>query len=100
MTSGNSRQRSRRRHDRRLKERRTVDYEFGSPEWIAWVQQENMLWPKQDRRRSDRRVGDRRQRPRPEDDTGRMRHRLGARNLLSDEEKLMLAELMRNNHPD
>lgn len=99
MSSSNSKPYSRRRQERREKERRAVDYPFGSPEWLAWVQQEHFLWPKHDRRRGDRRVEDRRKK------SNHANHYNGTRskplnNLLSEEEKRMIADLMRQNHSD
>ena len=61
MASSNSNFRSKRQQERRIKERRAIEYEFGSPEWITRIQKENLLWPKQDRRQRDRRAGERRQ---------------------------------------
>ncbi len=82
-----------------MKERRAVDYPFGSPEWLAWVQQEHFLWPKQDRRRGDRRVEDRRKKSNHANQRNASRP-LQLQNLLSEEEKRMIAELMRKNHSD
>jgi hypothetical protein len=45
---------------RRHKERRTNPYAFNSPEWIAMMKEQFVLWPKQDRRQGDRRSSDRR----------------------------------------
>lgn len=98
MTPGNSRHYSRRKNDRRVKERRGVDYPFGSPEWIARVQRENVLWPKRDRRSHDRRVQDRRKSS-AQFHNGNHPH-FENHSLLTEEEKRMLAELMRSNHPD
>lgn len=55
-----SRSNSRRCHVRRLKERRTITHVFDSPEWIAMMRDSFLLWPKEDRRNSDRREGERR----------------------------------------
>lgn len=99
MTANDSRQRSRRQQERRVKERRAADYPFGSPEWIKRVQQDNYLWPKEDRRSNDRRRQERRQNPRRVKNvhktmTGK---NLSSHNLLTREEKQMLNELMRQN---
>ena len=97
MASNDSRQQSRRRKERRVKERRAVDYRFGSQEWLERVKQENYLWPKQDRRCNDRRRQDRRKNNR-RINNGRRTSAvtiIKTHNLLTDEEKQMLNELMR-----
>ncbi|MCX7087620.1 MAG: hypothetical protein NTV00_06135 [Methylococcales bacterium] len=57
----------RERETRRVTDRRSVPYEFGSPQWVENVQRNYLAWPISDRRlegrRSDeRRSPDRRQR--------------------------------------
>ncbi|WP_305908974.1 hypothetical protein Q9L42_007975 [Methylomarinum sp. Ch1-1] len=102
MSSDDSRQHSsRRQHERRIKERRAVEYPFGSAEWIRRIQQENLLWPKYDRRCNDRRQHDRRQQDRRANNRSlKSRRRLAPsqpfkdHNILTDEEKQMLRELM------
>ncbi|MGR9087214.1 MAG: hypothetical protein ACU841_09085 [Gammaproteobacteria bacterium] len=45
---------------RRVADRRMVNYEFGSPEWVEHVKKNYVAWPKADRRQKTRRVGERR----------------------------------------
>lgn len=59
VTAGNVT--SRRRIARRKKERRTNPFAFNSAEWIAVMQEQYLLWPKQDRRIYDRRASERRE---------------------------------------
>ncbi|WP_347986896.1 hypothetical protein [Methylomonas sp. AM2-LC] len=47
-------------NDRRTQERRENPYAFNSPEWIAVMSENFMLWPKQDRRKADKAELDRR----------------------------------------
>ena len=47
--------------ERRVNDRRQVDYEFGSPEWIEHVKKNYVAWPKVDRRQATRRTAERRQ---------------------------------------
>ena len=51
---------SRRTSDRRSKNRRIISYEFGSPEWIDNIQNNYLVWPKEERRKEDRRKSERR----------------------------------------
>lgn len=85
---------SRRKGERRCKQRRAEAYVFGSPEWVERIKQENMLWPKRDRRCGDRRSRDRRQTNRRLANAAR-RQTIKYTNLLTEEEKRMLSELMR-----
>ncbi len=87
---------SKRQHERRTKERRAEDYPFGSQEWLDRIKQENLLWPKYDRRRSDRRKAERRQ---VDMDTPSAFKKpkinvLRFQNILTDEEKQMLNDLI------
>ncbi|MGR9115616.1 MAG: hypothetical protein ACU85E_07605 [Gammaproteobacteria bacterium] len=97
MTNNDSRQQSNRRQERRVKERRGIDYPFGSPEWIERVQQEHYLWPKQDRRNNERRMHDRRQKSRHfmNGRKASSRNSIKSQDLLTEEEKKLLNELMR-----
>ncbi|MCL7422667.1 MAG: hypothetical protein M8364_17390 [Methylobacter sp.] len=57
--------------NRRITDRRTCPYQFGSPEWVENIQKNYLAWPKSDRRMKerrteDRRVLDRRQQPLPD----------------------------------
>ncbi|SHE21925.1 hypothetical protein [methanotrophic endosymbiont of Bathymodiolus puteoserpentis (Logatchev)] len=99
MTSEDSRQKSRRRLERRANERRRITHKFGSPAWINAVKQNYLLWPKQDRRVKDNRSQERRRNYR------RIKHlahtasivkREQLHNLLTEEEKIMLNELMQS----
>lgn len=45
---------------RRIKDRRTVPYQFGSPEWVENIKRNYLAWPKSNRREQDRRSDDRR----------------------------------------
>ena len=51
----------RRSEARRKQERRNNVFAFNSAEWLAMMQQQYVLWPKQDRRRLDRRAAERRE---------------------------------------
>lgn len=55
MTLKEFRQKIRRSLERRLLERRIIPFPFGSTEWVTLIQQEYLLWPKQERRFQDRR---------------------------------------------
>ena len=100
MTPTNLRQRARRQHERRIKERRAVQYRFGSPEWLSRVQQENLLYPKQDRRNSDRRSHERRKKHRRTTNAERKSavNPTSPAQILTPEEKQMLNDLMRQNN--
>lgn len=97
MANKEARKKVRRLSERRRNERRKNSFTFGSDEWIALIQQEYLLWPKQDRRHQDRRCQARRQalrrnnRPRPEPAT-QTKTLYG---LLTKEEKEMLNELIK-----
>lgn len=91
---------ARRRTIRRQQERRTNPFAFNSAEWVAFVQQEYVLWPKQDRRILDRRNADRREIDRrsgqrdPEQAIPFQRTRwFSADLILNDEEKQMIQSL-------
>jgi len=97
MTSDDS---ARRRGARRQQERRTNPFAFNSAEWIAFVQQQYVLWPKQDRRVLDRRRAERREIDRraglrdAEREIPFQRTRwFSAEHILNDEEKLMIQAL-------
>jgi hypothetical protein len=89
----------RRQSNRRTQERRNVPYEFNSPEWLATIKQQYILWPKQDRRVAERREFDRRNTDRR---TGqrlftnrglRHQHFFSTASILDDEEKAMITAL-------
>jgi len=45
---------------RRIKDRRTTPFAFGSLEWVENIKSNYLAWPKQDRRESSRRCEERR----------------------------------------
>ena len=103
MATNNSRGITRRNHERRSKERRINCFEFSSPEWREMIQQEYLLWPKEDRRKADRRSSARRVKSRRVDKNGKARMPRQARNLLdllTKEEKNMINELMQSDDLD
>ncbi len=89
----------RRQSNRRTRERRTLAFVFNSPEWLASVQREYSLWPKEDRRSGDRRECERRNIDRRSEHRANFkavapfRHDISAVSLLDDEEKAMIASL-------
>ncbi len=98
MAVNNSRQKTRRKLERRVKERRVNPYEFGSVEWREIIQQQYLLWPKEDRRNSERRSLARRQGNRRIKKNGQVRmprQPNSLSDLLTNEEREMLNELSR-----
>lgn len=96
MALEDPRQKNRRRTERRTKERRENAHSFGSPEWIRVIQEEYLLWPKEDRRSDDRRCQSRRQGSRRVRSIARPEANDHARemyDLLTAEERQMLNEL-------
>lgn len=96
----NSRQTSRRAIERRVKEKRTIVYAFGSREWLEEIKKHYSMWPKTDRRIQDRRSLERRNLDRRivirvGNTSARALAKKGV-GLLSDEEKQMLNELNSN----
>lgn len=92
----------RRIHARRQNERRANPYSFNSPEWLAMMRANFELWPKYDRRESERRAADRRQRERRAHRrnpaaTRHLRHQnsILAKDILADDEKKMIMDLFR-----
>ncbi|BCG64062.1 MAG: hypothetical protein methR_P1828 [Methyloprofundus sp.] len=99
MTTIDPRQASsnRRSTERRYSERRLIAHTFGSPDWIAAIQQDYLLWPKHERRRQCRRSIERRKNYRRTSHVGiadRSINRQELHSLLTQEEKQMLNELM------
>ncbi len=91
---------ARRRTARRQHERRTNPFPFNSDEWIAFIQQHYLLWPKQERRMGERRVAERREtdrraalRKESEDAIFQRTRWFSAESILNDEEKQMIQEL-------
>ncbi|MCK5663841.1 MAG: hypothetical protein KAI17_10160 [Thiotrichaceae bacterium] len=103
MTLSDYRQTSRRHAERRLKERRLITYPFGSIEWLNLIQQNYLLWPKEDRRQQDRRHQNRRHNQRRLSNIGRptsSAHTKKLHNLLTEEEKQMLNQLSQSDALD
>lgn len=91
---------ARRRMVRRQQERRTNPFAFNSPEWVAHVKQQYLLWPKYDRRSIDRRASERREIDRratlrdDSDDALFQRTRwFSSDQILNDDEKQMIQTL-------
>jgi hypothetical protein len=103
MASKDDRQKSRRQSERRCEERRVVTYEFGSDEWIEMIQQNYLLWPKQDRRVQDRRKLPRRKASRrlyAGDRPESRKYPKSLSDLLTSEEKQMLNDLIQSDSTD
>ena len=90
----------RRKVCRRQGERRLNPFPFNSPEWIAWLQQHYVLWPKCDRRLNDRRATDRRASERRNSRHSPLRarsyryvRRLSSDDILNDDEKQLIRKL-------
>ncbi len=96
----------RRQKTRRHGERRQNPYPFNSPEWVEYMRENFELWPKQDRRKGERRNADRRQRERRGNNrrlmkaSARLRQReaLSAQNILDEEEVMMIRDLYDENN--
>ena len=93
----------RRNEVRRQKERRTNQYAFNSPEWVAMMRASFELWPKHDRRETERRAADRRKLERRANRrnhlaTRHLRHQQHAlsSDILADDEKKMIMDLFRD----
>jgi len=86
----NSRRTSRRAEARRKEERRIINSEFGSPEWLAMIQELYFSWPKRDQRVHARRERERRALERRH---GKAFSEKQATELLSDEERQMLSKI-------
>ena len=103
MAANNSRQDTRRKFERRSKERRINPFEFGSDEWREMIQKEYLLWPKQDRRIAERRSATRRQGNRRVKNNGAVRMPRQINNLhdlLTNEERDMLNDLSQSDSLD
>lgn len=94
----------RRNEVRRQKERRTNPYAFNSPEWVAMMRASFELWPKHDRRETERRAADRRKLERRANRRNpaatwhlRHQHRSLSSDILADDEKKMIMDLFRDN---
>lgn len=64
---------------RRVADRRSVPYPFGSPQWLEHIQKNYLAWPKEDRRGKSRRANDRRSPDRRSPD--RRQHKLSEQRL-------------------
>jgi hypothetical protein len=97
MTNRDPRTQERRSSSRRNKERRANHYPFGSEQWLSRIRSEYMLAPKRERRQVDRRNEDRRNNKRrnPVKSTSPT-NRFAWPNLLSDDERKMLNDLMQD----
>ena len=91
---------ARRRTVRRQQERRTNPYPFNSKEWIAFIQQQYLLWPKYERRVGERRVAERREtdrraalRKESEEVIFQRTRWFSAETILNDDVKQMIQEL-------
>ncbi len=102
MASKDSRKKNRRRAERRSQERRVINHPFGSPEWISAIQKDYLLWPKEDRRGTDRRNNSRRQGKRRTRNTSipDSTYVNQMYSLLTAEEKQMLNELAQSDNED
>ena len=103
MVDNKARQKVRRVAERRSRERRKIQFKFGSAEWRRIIQQEYLLWPKKDRRDSDRRAIARRKMLRRVGKTGEHQKAVKPKDLstlLSSEEKEMLNKLNRSEYVD
>ena len=94
----------RRNEVRRQKERRTNPYAFNSPEWVAMMRASFELWPKHDRRETERRAADRRKLERRANRRNpaatrhlRHQHHSLSSDILADDEKKMIMDLFRDN---
>ena len=86
-----TRHNSRDTHERRIEDRRHVDFQFGSPEWIKHVQKDYVAWPKVDRRKATRRAGERRQ-----SNPSSSKHHDYSSELLTNEERMFFDNLFFN----
>ena len=94
---------SRRTSDRRSNNRRVISYEFGSPEWIDNIQNNYLVWPKEERRKEDRRKSERRANERRslilKNFNDRSRYKAPS-HLLSEEERKAIDEMFNENIGD
>ncbi len=98
MGSRDFRQGKRRECERRLDERRLVHFVFGSVEWQKNIERQYVMWPRTDRRTLDRRAFERRSISRRQsggsiDNSPRLNQQLKPEDILSKEERAMLADL-------
>jgi hypothetical protein len=80
---------------RRISDRRIVNFEFGSPEWVENIKKNYLAWPKTNRRTMERRADDRRS-PDRRDHQASERSRSEkkySRILLTSEERKLIEDL-------
>ncbi len=100
MAKNDVRKKNRRGLERRQSERRVIADPFGSPEWCRLIEQQYLLWPKEDRRQLDRRHEGRRQSRRRIKNIGPQEQKKILQNILTDEEKKMITELIQSDQSD
>ena len=98
MDATDVRQGKRRACERRLDERRLEHFLFGSSQWRQNIEQQYLMWPRTDRRSLDRRMLERRYIARRQSaglfkNSPRRAQQSNQRNVLSKDEKAMLADL-------
>ena len=91
-----TRKNERKNHERRVRDRRLIDFKFGSAKWIEQVKLNYVAWPKTDRRQFARRDGERRDEGQEKNQSGSFHHDYSS-DLLSAEEKLYFDQLFMNN---
>ena len=82
---------TRNQSERRKHDRRQVDFEFGSVQWLEYVKINYAAWPKTERRQHTRRSGERRQQ---KQDNSSLNDYKSAR--LSEEEELFFDNLFKD----
>ena len=90
------RKNERNQFERRIQDRRLVDFKFSSREWVKHIKQNYAAWPKVDRRKTSRRDGERRFNVRDEEQLRHHKHDYSS-DLLSEEEKLYFDQLFMKN---
>ena len=88
---------TRKKNERRIQDRRQVEFEFGSLQWIEHVKKNYVAWPKIDRRNETRREGERRL------ENSQKAHNNNddySSDLLTEEEKLYFNHLFMNDSED
>jgi hypothetical protein len=87
---------TRRKDDRRSEERRTINYPFGSKEWLENISNHYLVWPKYDRRDGSRREHERRSADRRQRQLLKQ-HRVDQdylQSVLTREERIMIQDLI------
>jgi hypothetical protein len=91
-----NRRNERKKLERRLEDRRQANLEFGSPEWVSYVKKNYVAWPKNDRRESLRRTGERRLVFQNAKNLKKLKDDYSS-DLLTNEERLFFDQLFVNN---